>query len=85
MRENSAEALGTAFAGNASSADFLSTIFNNPAGMTEFTGDREGDGSPRKSLARAPGECLRRDDDAGIGLRAVARELGHAGGVVEDR
>jgi long-chain fatty acid transport protein len=40
IRENSAEALGTAFAGNASSAAFLSTIFNNPAGMTEFTGDR---------------------------------------------
>jgi len=40
LRENSAEALGTAFAGNASSATFLSTIFNNPAGMTEFTGDR---------------------------------------------
>ena len=40
IRENSAEALGAAFAGNASSADFLSTIFNNPAGMTHFTGDR---------------------------------------------
>ncbi|HTS93518.1 MAG TPA: outer membrane protein transport protein [Stellaceae bacterium] len=40
LRENSAEALGTAFAGNASSATFLSTVFNNPAGMTEFTGDR---------------------------------------------
>ena len=40
IRENSAEALGTAFAGNASSATFLSTIFNNPAGMTYFTGDR---------------------------------------------
>ncbi len=40
IRENSAEALGTAFAGNASSATFLSTVFNNPAGMTEFTGDR---------------------------------------------
>lgn len=40
IRENSAEALGTAFAGNGSSATFLSTIFNNPAGMTEFTGDR---------------------------------------------
>ncbi|HTZ79029.1 MAG TPA: outer membrane protein transport protein [Stellaceae bacterium] len=40
IRENSAEALGTAFAGNASSATFLSTIFNNPAGMTHFTGDR---------------------------------------------
>lgn len=40
IRENSAEALGAAFAGNASSATFLSTIFNNPAGMTEFTGDR---------------------------------------------
>jgi len=40
IRENSAEALGTSFAGNASSATFLSTIFNNPAGMTEFTGDR---------------------------------------------
>ena len=40
IRENSAEALGTAFAGNASSATYLSTIFNNPAGMTEFTGDR---------------------------------------------
>ena len=40
IRENSAEALGTAFAGNGSSATFLSTIFNNPAGMTHFTGDR---------------------------------------------
>ena len=40
IRENSAEALGTAFAGNASSATFLSTIYNNPAGMTHFTGDR---------------------------------------------
>lgn len=40
IRENSAEALGTAFAGNASSATFLSTIYNNPAGMTQFTGDR---------------------------------------------
>ncbi|HLJ19429.1 MAG TPA: OmpP1/FadL family transporter [Stellaceae bacterium] len=40
IRENSAEALGAAFAGNASSATFLSTIYNNPAGMTEFTGDR---------------------------------------------
>jgi long-subunit fatty acid transport protein len=46
IRENSAEALGTSFAGNASSATFLSTIFNNPAGMTEFTGDRgQTDGS----------------------------------------
>lgn len=40
IRENSAEGLGTAFAGNGSSADFLSTIFNNPAGMTQFTGIR---------------------------------------------
>ncbi len=40
IRENGADALGTAFAGNASSATFLSTIFNNPAGMTHFTGDR---------------------------------------------
>src|SRR5215831_6643902 len=39
IRENSAEALGTAFAGNASSPTFLSTIFNNPAGMTHFAGD----------------------------------------------
>jgi long-chain fatty acid transport protein len=46
IREDSAEALGTAFAGNASSATFLSTIFNNPAGMTYFTGDRaQADGS----------------------------------------
>lgn len=40
IRENSAEALGTAFAGNGSSATYLSTIFNNPAGMTHFTGER---------------------------------------------
>ena len=40
VRENSAEALGTAFAGGASSATYLSTIFNNPAGMTQFSGER---------------------------------------------
>jgi long-chain fatty acid transport protein len=39
IRENSADALGTAFAGNASSPTLLSTIFNNPAGMTHFAGD----------------------------------------------
>jgi len=36
IRENSATGLGTAFAGAGSAADDLSTIFNNPAGMTRL-------------------------------------------------
>ena len=38
IRENSAEGVGTAFAGNASRADDVSTVFNNPAGMTDLSG-----------------------------------------------
>jgi long-chain fatty acid transport protein len=38
VRENSAEALGTIFAGNGSRADEASTVFNNPAGMTRLAG-----------------------------------------------
>jgi long-chain fatty acid transport protein len=33
-RENSAESVGTAYAGNASRADDVATVFNNPAGMS---------------------------------------------------
>jgi long-chain fatty acid transport protein len=39
LRENSAEGLGMAFAGAGSAATDLSTIFNNPAGMTRFNGN----------------------------------------------
>ena len=38
VRENSAEALATAYAGNGSRADEASTAFNNPAGMTHING-----------------------------------------------
>ncbi len=42
IRENSATGLGTAFAGAASAADDISTIYNNPAGMTRFSGHQAG-------------------------------------------
>src|SRR6185436_7542429 len=38
VRENSAESVATVFAGNASRADDVSTVFNNPAGMTALRG-----------------------------------------------
>lgn len=38
VRENSAESVATVFAGNASRADDVSTVFNNPAGMSELQG-----------------------------------------------
>ena len=43
IRENSAIAVGTVYAGNGSRADAPSTVFNNPAGMTRLTdGEVEG-------------------------------------------
>jgi long-chain fatty acid transport protein len=38
VRENSAEAVATAYAGNGSRADDVSTVFNNPAGMSWLRG-----------------------------------------------
>jgi long-chain fatty acid transport protein len=38
VRENSAESVATVFAGNASRADDVSTVFNNPAGMSQLSG-----------------------------------------------
>jgi long-chain fatty acid transport protein len=38
VRENSAEALGSVFAGNGSRADEAATVFNNPAGMMALPG-----------------------------------------------
>lgn len=38
VRENSAESIATIFAGNASRADDVSTVFNNPAGMSLLAG-----------------------------------------------
>jgi len=40
IRENSAVGLGSAFSGNASSAQDLATIFTNPAGMSYFQGNQ---------------------------------------------
>src|SRR5258708_38515875 len=40
LRENSASALGNAFAGAAVSAEDPSIIANNPAGMTELSGNQ---------------------------------------------
>jgi len=45
LRENSPELQGTAFAGSASKADDVSTIFNNPAGMTRLSGYQVGGGA----------------------------------------
>src|SRR5438874_13313077 len=39
VRENSAEGLATAYAGNGSRADEAATAFNNPAGRTHISGD----------------------------------------------
>ena len=39
IRENSAIAVGTVYAGNGSRADAPSTVFNNPAGMMRLTDD----------------------------------------------
>ena len=38
VRENSAASVGTVFAGNASRADEVATVFTNPAGMSWLTG-----------------------------------------------
>ncbi len=38
LKEDSAQRLGTAFAGSASAADAPSTVFDNPAGMTKLDG-----------------------------------------------
>ena len=38
VRENSASAVGTVFAGSVSRADEASTVFNNPAGMSWLQG-----------------------------------------------
>jgi long-chain fatty acid transport protein len=40
VRENSAAALGNAFAGAAASAEDASTVANNPAGMTALRGNQ---------------------------------------------
>ncbi|HEY0524762.1 MAG TPA: outer membrane protein transport protein [Stellaceae bacterium] len=45
VRENSPALQGTAFAGSASKADDVSTIFNNPAGMTRLSGFQAGGGA----------------------------------------
>jgi long-chain fatty acid transport protein len=45
VRENSAESIATVFAGDASRADDLATVFNNPAGMSEFQGTQMAVGS----------------------------------------
>jgi long-chain fatty acid transport protein len=46
VRENSAESVATVFAGNASRADDVSTVFNNPAGMSLLAGTQvEGGGA----------------------------------------
>jgi len=44
VRENSAESLATAYAGNGSRADDVSTVFNNPAGMNDLSGTQWGVG-----------------------------------------
>jgi long-chain fatty acid transport protein len=44
VRENSLPLQGTSFAGAASKADDLTTIFNNPAGMTRLSGFHVGGG-----------------------------------------
>lgn len=38
VRQNSASGLGTSFAGAAAAAEDITTIFNNPAGMTRLSG-----------------------------------------------
>jgi long-chain fatty acid transport protein len=40
IRENSAESIATVYAGNASRADDVSTVFNNPAGMSWLRGSQ---------------------------------------------
>jgi long-chain fatty acid transport protein len=40
IRENSAESVATVYAGNASRADDVSTVFNNPAGMSWLQGSQ---------------------------------------------
>src|SRR5712675_1186978 len=40
IRENSAESIATVYAGNASRADDVSTVFNNPAGMSWLQGSQ---------------------------------------------
>src|SRR5260370_26712046 len=40
IRENSAESIATVYAGNASRADDVSTVFNNPAGMSWLEGSQ---------------------------------------------
>jgi long-chain fatty acid transport protein len=40
VREDSSEGLGTMFSGSASQADSASTVFDNPAGMTELHGNQ---------------------------------------------
>jgi len=40
IRENSAESIATVYAGNASRADDVSTVFNNPAGMSWIQGSQ---------------------------------------------
>jgi long-chain fatty acid transport protein len=40
IRENSAESVATVYAGNGSRADDVSTVFNNPAGMSYLTGSQ---------------------------------------------
>src|SRR5258706_6213745 len=40
IRENSAESIATVYARNASRADDVSTVFNNPAGMSRLQGSQ---------------------------------------------
>jgi long-chain fatty acid transport protein len=40
IRENSAESVATVYAGNGSRADDVSTVFNNPAGMSWLSGNQ---------------------------------------------
>jgi long-chain fatty acid transport protein len=40
IRENSAESIATVYAGNASRADDVATVFNNPAGMSRLQGSQ---------------------------------------------
>src|SRR5437763_12444574 len=45
IRENSAESIATVYAGNASRADDVATVFNNPAGLAWLRGSQAEVGS----------------------------------------
>jgi len=78
VRDTSAESVGMVGAGNGSRADNLDTIFNNPAGMTQFDGNQIEFGA---LLVRTNIDFSGSDTLAGMPINGPMGSAGRFGGV----